>query len=162
MCDFIFKRMLSILFLFLFTCCSSPDKQEWELQQIKAKSSLQNSGRMLFVPLEQKVDFEIELARDFTGCRFYLNFFTVHVRSLHSSSSEAEALILFDNDDSWTIYPYLFSGGQRLLLPEDVTEYLIDTLLDGRSFSVKIGNYHLTVYPENFEKIYTELMKIEM
>lgn len=156
------KRMLSILLFLFLTGCAASVKEEWQLQQIKAKYSLQNAGRMLFVPSEQKVDFEIELARDHTGIRFYLNFFMVHVRSADPSLSQVEALITFDDEDSRKIYPYLFSGGQRLLFPEDVTEYLVEMLLNGRSFSVRIGNCALTISPANFEKIYAELMKIEM
>lgn len=70
--------------------------------------------------------------------------------------------ILFEDQTSWLVYPYLLNGGQRLLLPGDSADVLIQALLDDLPFTIKIGRANLQVVSTNFEAVYSRLLALDI
>lgn len=66
-------------------------------------------------------------------------------------------LIITTNDRSYPISAYRFEGCQRLLIPSDSADELIDLLLNGESFTIRVGTYQSDVIPAGFEPAYSAL-----
>ena len=156
----IFQRTLCVLLFFFLSGCTSVPCQRWVSQEIPGKCPDDNAARLIFVQTVQPSGFEIELTRNHQGIHLYLNLFMMHARPCPDSPCYTLATITFDDDSSWTIYPHLFAGEQRLLLPDDTTDYLVETLLEGRSFIIHLGNHELEITPANFQELYEKILKI--
>lgn len=49
-------------------------------------------------------------------------------------------------------------GGQKLLVPEETMQWLIEKLLNGETFVLKTGRYSVEVVPTDFARKYREFM----
>lgn len=154
----LFRVLATVLAVLILTACSKSDRQ-WAYGQNITHSPLYNSGRM-FLPTDQSAPyFAMELIRCSSGMRLYLNILVLEAPPHPHDPSRTCVTILFEND-SLVVYPYLLKGGQRLLFPPDVTEYLINQLLDEHSFTVAVGHRKFEVIPGNFKAGYDQLKQI--
>ncbi len=152
---------LKLLLVLLSVCsCSSSVCRQWEIQKVLTKHPCYNAGRLLWGPHSNFTYLELELARSRTGLRFYVNLLFLQARPCQEDSERTCLEILYDNQESWVVYPYLFEGGQRLLLPGEVADVLIQALLNGRSFTVRLGRNCLEILPANFASLYETLLSL--
>ena len=119
-----------------------------------------NAGRLLWHPNSDFSYLELEIARSRTGLRFYVNLLFLQAPPCEEDPERTRLEILFDNQESWVVYPYLFEGGQRLLLPGEIANVLIQTLLDERPFTVRLGRNSLDILPANFASLYETLLSL--
>lgn len=154
------QRALVALCIFFCSGCSTPACRQWELQEILTKRPCFNGGRLILGPDSNVSQLEMELIRNPSGIRFYITLLCLEALPLKEDPSLTKVEIVFENEESLTIYPYLLEGGQRLLLPPAVAEQLIQALTDDRSFIVRIGRSQLTAIPDNFSTGYEKLLAI--
>src|SRR5438270_328716 len=64
------------------------------------------------------------------------------------------------NEDVQRIYPTIFQGGQRLLLPEDATQYIIALLSQGECCTLALGRSQINIIPINFDDCYEQLISL--
>lgn len=154
------KRALLALCLIFLWSCSTPTCRQWEIQEIVTKRPCFNGGRLLLEPDSNLSTMELELVRNRSGVRFYINLLLLQAPSCKEDSTCARVEVLFENQEPWLIYPYLLEGGQRLLIPDEVAKQLIQALSDQCSFTLKIGRSQIRVIPDNFLPAYEKLMAI--
>jgi hypothetical protein len=155
-----FNIFLTLLILLTLTSCSSLYQRRWELQENTTPTPKFNSGRLILPPDSDCSNLELEITRTCSGTRFYVNLLSLQAPPLKDNPSRTRLRITFEEQDPWDIDPFLFNGGQRLLLPADVAEILMDALFQGRSFTVSIGRSSITVIPDQFCEEYTKFISL--
>lgn len=55
---------------------------------------------------------------------------------------------------TYLFYGQVLGGFQRLLLPEEATQVIVDSLLAGRSVRLSVAGYEAFLYPYNFALLY--------
>ncbi len=156
---FLMQRALLALCLICLIGCSTSCRQ-WEIQEILTKNPCFSNGRLLLGPESDISHLELEITRNRSGIRFYVNLLFLQAPPCPQDTTRTALQIIFEDQEPWTIYPYLFEGGQRLLLPGDVADSLIQALLEERSFTIQIGRNHLLVIPDNFALVYEHLLAL--
>jgi hypothetical protein len=105
---------------------------------------------------------ELEIDRGRSGVKMYVNLLLLPIAPLPGDETRASIQIILEDDEILVIHPHRFIGGQRLLLPPDTSDLLISLLLEGCSFTIKVGRNELQVIGNNFEKSYNDLMSLEI
>ncbi len=157
-----FKRAFIALILFQLTgCASNKVNREWIFQSNPTSKNL-CSGARLLLNAEKEYDYlEVEIVRSRSGIRFYINILFMQAFPCTEDPNRTTIEICFEEEEEpWMIYPLILRGGQRLLLPQEVSDYLIENLEQGRGFVIKAGHYQLQVIPETFAERYQEMMQI--
>lgn len=156
------QRALFALCLTFLLSCSSPTCHQWEIQEILTTSPCFNGGRLLLAPNSDYSHLELELLRNRSGIRFYINLLFLYAPPWQEDSTHTCLEIIFEDQEPWVVYPYLFEGRQRLLLPGEVADTLVQALLDGYSFTLQIGRYKIEVVPDHFSTVYDRLLALSI
>jgi hypothetical protein len=105
-------------------------------------------------------DLELEILRNHAGLRFHINLLFLHAPPLRTDPSRTEICLFFEDEEPVILYPYLLVGEQKLLLEDEDADRLIQILLEGRSFILKIGRSRINVISDNFIPSYEKLLSI--
>jgi hypothetical protein len=132
------------------------------MEDIVAKTPHFNGGRLILDPDSDHSHLELEIIRNSAGMRFYLNLLFLEALPCQEDPKRTCISIQFEDQEPWNAYPYLLAGGQRLLLPGDVADTLIQALLNGQSFMIQMGRTQIHVIPTQFVKTYERLLKIPL
>ena len=154
------QRAFPALCLIILCSCATPKCREWEIQENLTQVTSFNAGRLILTPDTNYSHLELELVRNNSGLRFYLNLLLMEALPWREDPTRTKAEILSENGEPELIYPYLLEGGQRLMFPGDAADALIQRLLEGNSFIIKIGRNQITVIPDNFSKAYEKLLSL--
>jgi hypothetical protein len=155
------RAFIALCLLSLIGCSISPCRQ-WEIQEISTRIPCFNGGRLILGPDSNYSHLELELNRSRAGIRFYINVLFLQAPPLPHDPNRTRAEILFEDQEPWVVYPYLMAGGQRLLLPGDVADVLVQTLLDGYSFTIRLGRNQIEVVPNRFSVLYARLLALKI
>lgn len=159
---FSIQRALLALCLCCLSACSSTSCHQWEIQEILTKTSCFNAGRLILAPDSDCSFLEFEITRNRSGIRCYLNLLFLQASPFPDDPNRTRIEILFEDQEPRLVYPYLLNGGQRLLLPGDSADVLIQALLDDLPFTIKIGRANLQVVSTNFEAVYSRLLALDI
>lgn len=152
------------IFIFLFSvflisgCSKTSSSREWIIEENPSKISCFKGGRLLLSADTDYSHLELELVRNPSGIRFYINILFLEAPAFADDPARTSITILFEDTPPWTVYPWLLKGGQRLLLPDDVAAILIQSLMDDLCFSIHIGNSQINVVPTQFKNAYARLI----
>ncbi len=160
--QFSIQRAFFALCLCCLSACSFSSCRQWEIQEILTKTPCFNAGRLTLNPDSDCSYLGLEITRNRSGIRCYLNVLFLQAAPSPDDPNRTRIEILFEDQEPWIVYPYLLSGGQRLLLPGDCADVLIQALLDDRSFTIKIGRVNLSVIPTHFEAVYSRLLALDI
>ena len=116
-----------------------------------------NSGRIYLCPSNEYSGLEVEFMRTFSGVRMYINVFGLEIPPNGDDLSTSQVYVSF-KDYSYTFTAQRFTGGQRLLVPEETMEEIIECLTRGQPVFLRVGRYEGDIYPEQFSEIFTRLM----
>lgn len=156
-----FQRAFIALFLLAITGCASKKCREWDMQVNLTRCPQFNGCRMILDPDGDHSHLEVEIVRTRSGLRFYINILFLQALPLAQNPGYTQAEIMFEGgEESFIIYPQILEGGQRLLVAPEVAENLIQTLIQGQSFTIKLGRLQTQVITTNFEEMYQKFMKV--
>lgn len=102
---------------------------------------------------------ELEIDRSSSGVRMYINLSVFQASPTADNPCIAKAELVVC-EEPLVFYPYLLEGGQRLLIPSDVTEKIIEHLCDECSLTLRLGRQEMTVIPDGFQQSYQRLMEL--
>jgi hypothetical protein len=156
------RALLALCLLLLLLGCSTPTCREWEIQEIVTQTPSFNGGRLILGPDSDYSHLELELVRSSSGIRFYINLLFLQALPWQDDPTRTCISILFADQEPWIVYPYLLEGSQRLLLPGDVADILVQSLIDDLSFIIQIGRSQISVVPTNFIKAYQRLLDLSI
>lgn len=142
---------LSVLFL---SACSSPTG--WRSQQLGSSQTQYHAGKIYFPPENQGTGVELELVRSALGLKGYLNVFTrtVPTRPDHPTESLVTLIIAGETE---TITAYRYQGGQKLLLPDEVTSRMVTALQAHEDVLISVKGFRSLVVAEGFERVFHKL-----
>jgi hypothetical protein len=149
---------LCILALFLFNCAGNCRK--WFLEEEITACPQYNSGK-LYLPAEEICrGLELEIVRSASGMRMYLNTFSLPFSPDNSNPNLSPFFITIACDEPALFLGELLEGGQRVLLPIEVSQQIVSALLDNQSVVIKAGRYQTEIVPTSFAKLYDDLLQI--
>jgi len=93
---------------------------------------------------------ELEIVHNSAGLRFYVNLLLLEAPSLKDDPSRTTLTIEWEDQEPWTINPFLLGGGQKLLIPGNIADVLIEKLLDGKTFTIRLGRSYICVISDAF------------
>jgi hypothetical protein len=158
---YIQRALTALCFITFLTGCHSPGCREWIFLNAKTANPCFNSGKLILEPENSYSHLEMEMTRNHSGIRMYLNILLMQAVPCPDNMKATLVEIILPNE-TLTIYADLLAGGQRLLIPEQIAGILIETLLDGQSFTVKVGLKKVVIIPNNFEESYFKLLALEI
>lgn len=153
------KGFLLLLSLIFFLSACAPDCRRWEIDVTDETClPLYNSGRMSLAtgPCD---NLELELDRGSSGLRMYINVFAMALP--HSQEDDQKTNVNVEIlDETWTVLAERLQGGQRLLLPPEIADIIVDALLSNQLVNISVGRYHAEILSAGFKKHYDELLSI--
>lgn len=111
----------------------------------------------MFFSQEGSRNLEIELDYGVSGLRMYLNVFSLELPSLMEHSDLTLVTVEVDLEKRF-FQAHLFTGGQRLLLPDAARDWILDALFQDCSITISTGCYRSVIPPLNFKKLYKSLI----
>lgn len=156
-----FQRALMALCVLSLWACSTPACRKWIfLESGRTCNPEFRIGRLLLTPDAPNGKLELEMDRGRSGLRMYLNLFLFRASSLPEDPSKTSMDMILESGETLTFYLYRLEGGQRMLFPPEVMEYIIKLLSEGQPFTLKLGRYQINVILDNFEEAYQNLMEL--
>jgi|694.fasta_scaffold01000_17 hypothetical protein len=146
------KRAYIALFFFFVSCQTYP---HWELRKTSTDRPYYNSSRIYFSD-ENARGLELELDYGVLGLQMYVNVFSLEVPSLPDDPTLANVNVEIDGEQRVFI-AHLFLGGQRLLLPDEARDLILETLLSGAPVTLSTGRYRSIIPPANIQTLYKKL-----
>lgn len=152
------------------TACSTPVCRQWALVEMTTGYPCFNSGRLYLDPDNNYSHIQLELDRDISGIRMYVNILLLYAPPCSDDPDYTNLEIKWEEEGEGEgeetppllVKAYRLKGGQRLLIPSDIADQLIETLLKGRSFTVHLGRYRSLITPVDFAILYQKWLAIPM
>lgn len=149
--DFIGKGCLCTFFLLLIASCT-PSCRQWQLETACAACPNTPIAKLYLPPEASYCGLEIEFARCGSDVRMYINVFSV---PFPCEVSSVEIKVSID-DVSFTSDVEVLEGGQRLLVPIDTTNQIIEALANCQTVSIRAGRYSSTLLSCNFADLFKQ------
>lgn len=153
----IWKKALLSAFFLLVTSCSQPC-QQWQIQETITRCPYYSSGKIFLSPNEEFGTLELEIDRGSSGLKMYVNAFILEIPSLPDDCSKAELIVSIENQ-SFTVITDRFEGGQRLLVPSEAANIIINALLECKTICLHAGRFQSTIISTGFPQVYYELVE---
>jgi len=151
------KGALVALFFFLSGC--SNECPSWRNENIQSSSCPSYSIKKVYFPTKNNLSgLELEIADSLTGLRMYLNSFSTILPAEEDDAHQTNVTYIVA-DQRYQAAAYRMEGGQRLLLPNDATEQILDALWDQQTVEFQVGRYKAVVDPDGFREAYSVIDK---
>lgn len=148
------RVFIPLLFLFFSSCSTSC--REWVYEEYTATSPCYKSRQISLTGSSTYCPLRIVIVQTLSGMRMYIDM--LQLLAPPDPSDPTQALIFVTTDDkTYPISAYRFEGCQRLMIPSDAADELIDLLLNGQSFTIQIGSHKSDVIPTGFEPAFSAL-----
>jgi hypothetical protein len=141
------------LIIFLVTSCS-PQCNQWKLAVIKADCPPAKYARACLPACNTFNGMEAVLMSSNGTTHFYLNALTLLFPVYECDNAHTEIKIVIEEENYCFIVDRL-QGGQRLLLPEEAKQLIVDALLEFKCVEISTGRYQTTLIYENFQNVYS-------
>lgn len=113
----------------------------------------------MFFADESARGVELELDAGSSGLRMYVNVFSIEVPALPDSPTLAKVSLKIC-DEEYLYLAHILQGGQRLLLPDEARDTIIEALVDGFPITLSTGRYCSAIPAANFQALYDDLISI--
>jgi hypothetical protein len=79
---------------------------------------------------------------------------------MQSNPDKTSVYILIEEEEE-EFAAYRLKGGQRLLIPEEAREKIINALLTCKQVTLRVGRYKETLSPEGFNRSFARLIHLQ-
>lgn len=152
------QRTFLVLWILFLSCCSNPLPRQWTIESSLTKYPRFNSGMMLLEADSDISYIDLQIIRSISGLNMYINILLLKTPPLPEDSKRTTLELLVEGQDPYLFHPYILNGEQKLLVPNEVADYIIQLLLEDQTVVIKAGRFIITVIPDNFQEAYEELM----
>lgn len=140
----------------LLTGCSRSDS--WKVSHIQSGSKEFSSSRLSYRSPDPVNGVDVEFLSLEDSCHLYLNVHSHPIKPYKGDSKTA--LVQVKTEDLTSSYlAHRHQGGQRLLLPDTVKDYIVEKLKQGQFVTISTSGYSSTLSPESFDRKYFLLEK---
>lgn len=151
--------LLSFFLLLIFGC--SPACRQWQYDDVCTPCGQYNSGRM-FLPISiPGNNLELEITRGLSGTHVYVNVCSLPVPPAPENPSIAPVNVIIGDSVTRTFAERL-QGGQRLILPCEISQDIINAVLNNESVVISAGAYRAEIISTRFHKHYEHLNRIKI
>ncbi|MBS0648761.1 MAG: hypothetical protein JSS10_06015 [Verrucomicrobia bacterium] len=154
--------MSRVAFLLLLTLCACESSKSWEVSHVQAGQKEYNSSRLSY-PIRDIVNgIGVEMICTQGQVKTYLE---VHAQTIPPyQGNPKEALVIMKvKDKTFQGIAHRHEGGQRVSLPPQLHQLLIESLQLNAPVTVMLEGYFATLdpkeFPEQFQELQTEPMK---
>ena len=142
-----------VLALLLFGCIK---EQKWSLQHVKSKKHLFDSSRLCYRTADRVNGIDIAIIHIKKKSLVYLEVHAQRIPPYLGDEKKAHLKFLSKNKE------YLFqaerhTGGQRVALPNEIQDRLIELLKSSFSLTIELDGYRETIDPSSFELLLRKL-----
>jgi hypothetical protein len=152
------KRRAGLFAAALLFILSGCQKNNWKSSSIQGTKAAFCSSRITRKALDNPY-IEFELIRTHEGEKGYILF---HVDKVHGSENHPDqvfATLLSDNQVEHTFTASKLRGGQRILLPSDVTSLILSKLSSGQKIEMVLGGYGIKISSDGFEEAFKKFKR---
>jgi hypothetical protein len=148
-----FKNALLIASLLLVASCSS-SKSSWQCASLPSSPC----KKLYLTPQNTFQNLEIVLHKEGEEERSVINVYGIPLKP----ESDGRTKVALTLDGTSTYYSaHLLEGGQRVLLPSDANQKLLEALYQKKPFDLAVGRYSTSVHYEGFEEPFSEFQNIQ-
>ncbi len=145
----------SLAFILVAASCQ-PESNSWEVKETKSRHRSHQAVRLAKKPDNPFRGMEIEFVKTSSGRRAYLNVYSLAFPSTGADGKQTEVLIRSGEIEHRFLASRL-EGGQRVLLPEDATNLLIEQLTNQQTVVIISGRFDVKVSPGEFPSLKNKL-----
>lgn len=158
--NFIKGRALSALsFFFLLSSCSTNKEFSWTLES-DGNPGEWNSARIALESQDMFKDLSVELIRSQSSQKVYVSAHSTRFTTITSSAALVPVHIKLDQETS-TVLCQTFTGEQKLLIPEETSEKIVNCLLANKPVAIFIDQYRADLNPISFREKFQQLEALE-
>lgn len=145
--------LLFLVSLTLLVGCTNNKNNFWHLQTINGVCF--KSQKIYHTPCKENFTYEpeFEIIKNSHGIRAYLNVLS---NTAFSGTDDrfVEAYLVINNATSQKFNLKRLTGGQRLMLPNDVIQKIIINLRNKNECYIYFNDYHIHLKPSNFDDLW--------
>lgn len=145
------KLVFAALFLF---SCSKPS--HWSSDQIHSGVIDCNSTKLSYFSKDPLHGIDLELIQTTESLKVYLNIHSIPIPPFRENPKAASVKIKI-HSKVLICQAYRFEGGQRLLLPDEIADMLIETLKNGHEVTLSLPGYSSVIHVEDFTSKFDKL-----
>ena len=136
--------------------CSCSRQNSWSHERIYSNYPQYAYCKIAHYTPDLVHGIDLEFVQIKNQIKSYLAIHSTPLSSLASSPKKIKVDIEIDRRNTSYICD-LLQGGQRILLPEHVTQLLIDTLLSKKKITISLPGYHSSIEASNFKKKFSKM-----
>lgn len=151
------KRALLGAF-FIFNSCSPCSA--WQYDCITSCDPCFQSARVYYEPQNVFREPGVEIAYNTdAGFTFYLNLYGCPLPQSLTKEGLAEVVAVINSEPS-LILACVCLGNQRIMLPEEAAQRIIQSLLNHDEVCLKVGHYRVTLPFDSFDQKYNKMVQL--
>lgn len=147
------KGIIASLFLFLLTSCYHAGPK-WCLDL--PREGCCQSGRLKFPAAEPCTGVNFEIIR---SGEYNWGYLSVLSFAIPAGEDAMTPVTITAGDQSFTFFARRLEGCQKLLLPDEGLDMIINWLMTGHTIHICFDRYQTTLYSQDFNRRYKELRK---
>ncbi|MFZ0566054.1 MAG: hypothetical protein WAM28_07710 [Chlamydiales bacterium] len=114
---------------------------------------------LTFPPANKFTGIELQFLRGQFGLQGYLNIYSRCI-PLSDPSSNAAVFAIQINNQRYRYQGFCMEGEQRLLLPRQATDQIIEALLACQTVAIYLEGFSAEISPYKFQKLYKQFSSI--
>ncbi len=153
--NFINKKIRILFFLLLCGCESS---SLWHVSHQKGSEKKFDSARLSYPVRDRVNEVAVEMVYSKKSLRTYLEIHSQTIPPYQGNPQHALVKVKTPEHTCQGI-AHRHQGGQRVTLPTDLQEVLVEALMKNSPVTIELMGYSTTLQPDNFALFYQELQK---
>lgn len=148
------KRFRPVGLLFLLGSCEP--QHAWNVAHLQAEKECYNSSRLSYRVHDMVNEVAVEMVCSLGQLNTYLVVYSQTIPPYKGNPKEAYVRMKTSQATIEGV-GYRHDGGQRIALPSDLQQFLIDSLLQGEMTTLALDGYSANLTPDHFAQRYKEL-----
>ncbi len=137
--------------LIIFNCSCQNISQPWQTETFNSSRRCKAIKRVYYSPEDLFCSLQMEILESKAQRQIFINIFSTGLTADNPQSSTIEIRITAA-EDTRLYQAYLYKGGQRLLLPAESYDWIIDNLVSSTALKLEVGRYSAQLESANFFK----------
>lgn len=145
-----------LILLVLLTACQQNDP--WGYNQIASGDKQYNSTKLSCFTSDLVNGLDLEFMRISTELRTYLNVHSLPVPASAKNPKSTSATLTIQ-EETISFQAWRHEGGQRFLLPPEISERIVEALNNDLPVRIQLARYQSTITPKGFKQKFQKMMR---
>lgn len=148
------RRILIFLLFFIFTACSKPCG--WIYREVNSDCCQFSSASLAFTNPNPFNGLELSFLRGDFGTVGYVSIFRGQITPFDFGDTK---IVVFIENEQFVFHARCLEGGQRLLLSNEATEFVLSALNNSKTVTIALIGYYSVITPAKFHKYYQKFIE---